>query len=145
MKDEPISPEKNEMQNCRVFNCVPFSFNWVAKMYLSPMEAYIRCYPHIFESYVGINMSSSEADALIKRFLNFAAERGLDVDMKKQDKSMLGELVHYCALAVYAIATHIGLPAEECYLLLEGARNSYHVMRGQDFCVFGGTVTTELS
>jgi hypothetical protein len=139
LKDEPIAPSKNETRNVRVFNNVPASFNWVAKKHLTPLEAIMRLYPEIFESYVGINIASKEGDAMIRRLLNHSPLRGLDVDMKKQDKSITGEMIHLVALFVYALAKKTKIDPMNAMLIIEGARNALHVAKGRDLYKLGGS------
>lgn len=123
LKDEPVKPGKE----ARVFTVLPASFNITLSRVLAPVSAAMRAHPEFFECWVGVDMTSSDVERLV-RFLRHVCpdlSRVGDIDVKKQDKSF-GTFSWLAVRLVYsAIGYHAGLDR----VLIETAIRSEEAVR----------------
>jgi len=141
LKDEQVSYKKNAALMTRVFNCLPFSYNWIMKIYLGPIGAFMRSNCILFESMVGIDMTSLECNRVVDilKRVDPGLTRTIDLDFVKQDKSEDGESLDFTAKVLFYVGNLIGLPEPLlCYKLIHGLRNGIFVYKN-DFFIIGAT------
>lgn len=135
LKDEPVSQKKNDERKCRVFQCVSFGANAHMAQILAPIESFMRMYHRFFESKVGINMTSSEVDALVKEFVGFIG-RLFDKDTSQMDASMSGSSMMMVSLFFYSASFVLGTRPSRARTIVEIIRNAI-IMIKNDFCIRG--------
>lgn len=137
LKDEQISREKNARLRARVFNCLPFAFNWIMKSKMAGLEAFLRANKLIFGSMVGINMTSLESNEVIHlmKRTNPDEDRFLDLDIEMMDKREKGEFIDFASLQAYAINNAISGKklAIDGYTLIQALRNTVFVVKNDLF------------
>lgn len=89
----------------RIFNVLPVSSNIIMKKYGSPFKSFLRSNFQHFESAVGINMTSQEANKVVYALqrVDPTLKRLYDGDIKAMDKSWSGDLFDVVALVIYAL------------------------------------------
>jgi hypothetical protein len=140
LKDEAISKEKNAKRKARVFNCLPFSYNWIMKSRLAPIESLMRFNRSCFGSMVGVNMTSLECNEVVRilRRTDPNLERLIDLDIASQDKSEDGVMIDLVSIVFMCLMQHMGYDGHDAYTLIQGLRNTIYVIKN-DFYILGAT------
>jgi len=66
LKDEAVTKAKNEAHKIRVFNVLPFAFNFLLKKYLGPVLVFMRAHWQFFEVAVGMNLVGDDLPLLLE-------------------------------------------------------------------------------
>lgn len=134
LKDEQVKPGKPP----RVFNCLPFAYNWLLRCSFAGLVAFERANSSALECFVGVNMTSSECNDVVRHLASRdpTLKRLLDMDVSKQDKSEDGVVLDFAALADAAKANHIGQDPVRIYALNHADRNCVSVFKN-DFFIMG--------
>lgn len=139
LKDEQVSYTKAENYKTRVFGVLPFPYNARMKQKISPVTTFMRNHPSLFESMVGINMTSRECNDVVYHLKSVSEQmRLVELDITTQDKSEDGHSLNFVALTFYAIAWSLGIEPLEPYTLIQGIRCSVYVYKN-DFFFIGAT------
>jgi hypothetical protein len=116
LKDEPISPEKNESGNIRVFNVCPTPFVLITRKIFMTFIKYLQENRQFSEVAVGINAHGVEWENLLK-YLNFDEELSAENlsnlkimagDFKKFDLSMHTETLVAVTNIIMAVLSQAG-------------------------------------
>jgi hypothetical protein len=134
LKDEAVKPNKLP----RGFICLPFSYNAKMKQHLSAVKSFIRANFSFFESAVGINMTSPEANKIIAHLQRLDPDltRLYDGDARMLDKSYNGTIWDFVALVNYAIAWRLGIDYVACHLLVLGVKHTRYSIKNDIFSTF---------
>jgi hypothetical protein len=147
LKDEPVKPGKNP----RVFTCLSMAYNMLLKKYMAPVKSFMRANFTFFECAVGIDMTGSDAERIVRFLVSVdpSLTKLFDGDARMLDKAWCGDFFNFVAYVFYAAAWIIGVSADECYRLVLGIKHCRLAMKGDVFCVFwnpsGNDVTVELN
>lgn len=135
LKDEAISCTKNEAKRARVFNVLPYPFNWAIKAKMSPSQAFIRNNKGFFGSMVGINMTSLEINEVVRILQQTDPELDhiLALDIMNEDKAEDGTLLDFVCLFYYAIQLLLTGKADEAYTLLQGLKSGVYIVKNDLF------------
>lgn len=147
LKDEALKPGKMP----RVFMCLPFAMNFVSKRYQSSWKSFMRANPGYFESAVGINMTSSACNDIIHRLM--AVDPDLkqlyDGDIKAMDKSWSPGLFDAVSVAIFVMASAIGVEPVKNYRLALAMKHVTYSIKNDLFRAFmnpsGCDATVELN
>lgn len=133
LKDEQVKPNKMP----RVFNCLPFAYNWLVKTVMTPIVVFERTNSRAFECFVGINMTSRDCNEVVEhlRSRDESLTRLLDMDVTKQDKSEDGYVLDFVALVDAAKAAYIGVDPVQVLALHHADRNAISVFKNDFFCM----------
>lgn len=144
LKDEPVKRGKFP----RVFNCLPFSFNFVLKKHLAPIVAFMRANWQFFEGTVGINMTSSQSNKIIHQLEAVGGAFG-DFDAVAMDKAFDGIGYWFLVLFFTGVARLLGLDADATFYLLMSVKNTVYSMKNDMFSWWwnpsGCIITVELN
>jgi hypothetical protein len=128
LKDEAVKPGKVP----RVFICLSFPYNFVLKKY-GMWKSFMRANTTFFESAVGINMTSAEAQSVLKHLDRIPDGYYYDGDIKAMDKSWNGPIFDSVAEAIYAISFVIGVEPMKNLLLVQGLKNTIYSIKNDLF------------
>lgn len=139
LKDEAISHKKNLELLARVFNCLPFAFNWVLKTYLAPIECFMRANKGFFGSMVGINMTSLEINEVVRILKNTDPDlsRILALDIKNEDKAEDGTMIDFVSLMLFAISQILTGNGYPIYALVQALKSGVYVIKNDMFQIGG--------
>jgi hypothetical protein len=134
LKDEAIKKGKIP----RIFNCLPFAFNFILKKYFAAWQSFMRANFAFFESAVGINMTSPECNKIVQFLKQVCPEFTalFDADGKMLDKSFSGEFFDRIAQVVYAISWFLGTAPFKAMSLVYGVKFCIHCVKNDLFSVF---------
>jgi hypothetical protein len=138
LKDEAISDKKNVIRRARVFNCMPAAWNLWIKQIIAPISCFFRANPEIFESFVGIDMTSQDASLFLRHITRLKGEQWLETDTYMMDKSMNGYRMEVVALVFYGVATFLGLDANRAYTAVLSAQQTVYIYKNDFFQIGGG-------
>lgn len=132
LKDETVTVKKNEACKIRVFNIMPFAFNFLLKKYIAPIIDLFREHNIFFEHAIGINIASMRDSKLLyahlTHFQNCSASDVSDFDVTASTR----ELYHSC-LVVQKLSFYLGYTALErkrLWGLLMSSMHVTHVNKG---------------
>lgn len=134
LKDEQLKPGKIP----RVFNCLPFAFNWLLRVEYAGLVCFERANNRALECFVGINMTSAECNEVVDHLSSRepTLTRLLDMDVSKQDKSEDGFVLDFVALVTAAKGYWLGHEPLRLYALEHALRNTVSVVKN-DFFIMG--------
>lgn len=147
LKDEPVKPGKFP----RVFICLPFSINFVAKKYGSAWKKFMRSNLQFFESCVGINMTSADCNKVIHilKSVDPTLTKIYDGDVKAMDKSWNHTLFFYVSLFIFGMNKAIGVEPEKNRLIVLAFEHIVYCCKNDlfraSFNPSGGDQTVELN
>jgi len=147
LKDENLKPGKMP----RVFNNMPFAYNFVLKQHFAPVKEFMRANPTFFESYVGTNMTSLDVNRVVEplRQTDPTLQNVIARDARALDKSYNGVVYDYIAMAFYSMAFVLGFDAMRHHNLIMGLKNTTYIIKGDAFGVYnnpsGNDLTVEVN
>jgi len=147
LKDEPVKKDKMP----RVFTCLPASYNMILKKYMAPVKAFMRANWQFFESAVGVDMTSADAERLVEFLCMCSPDLDclFDGDAKRLDKSWAYAFFDFIALCFYGIAFILGVDAKPVYQMVMGLKHCKFIIKGDVFNVAwnpsGNDITVELN
>lgn len=130
LKDEPMSEKKVKELRTRVFNNLPFSYNAAMKKELAPLKAFLREHSEIFESMVGIDMTSKQVTSFVQRLMRKSIDRWEDTDYAMMDKSMDGVQQFFVGLCLFAIGHHVTGRGAEAQRWAHADRSAVCIIKG---------------
>jgi len=134
----------------RVFTNLSFAFNMLAKKYLTPVKDFMRRHFNVFESAVGINMTSPECNKVITHLNSVGPLTNLFAgDVVKLDKSHQGEHFEVNALVWYGISFYLGCGPLIVMTIIYGIKNTIFSIKNDMFSAFwnpsGHDATVEIN
>lgn len=147
LKDEPLKPGKMP----RVFTCMSMAYNMLMKQHLSPVKSFMRANFTFFECAVGIDMTGSDAERIVRYLstIDPSLTRLLDGDARLLDKAWAASFFNFVALVFYACGWVIGVDAKACKSLVLGVKHCRFAIKGDVFSVgwnpSGNDITVELN
>jgi hypothetical protein len=126
LKDECVTRSKNLKSKIRVFNIMPFAFNFLLKKYISPIVAFFRLHPLHFEHAIGLNIAgvkdATKLDSYLRQYPNCLASDVSDFDISASTRELL-----YSSLVVQKMAHTIGYTSAEAKRLWGLLMSAIHV------------------
>lgn len=131
LKDEPVKPGKR----ARVFTCLPIAFNILLKQHLSPVLIFMRSNVGFFESFVGVDMTSSDCERYIQHMQSMGEGRRniTERDVRKMDKSYTAIVLKMWCHFVFAMCHLLGVDAWRAYRLARGDAHTRFEIKGDLF------------
>lgn len=132
LKDECVTAAKNMKSKVRVFNIMPFAFNFLLKKYISPIVAFFRLHNYHFEHAIGLNIAgvkdANNLHAFLTRYPNCSASDVSDFDISASTRELL-----YSSVVIQKMGSQLGYSPSECkrlWGLLMSAMHVTHVNKG---------------
>lgn len=134
LKDEPVKPGKMP----RVFIVLACAYNFSMRKH-GAWQLLMRANPMFFESAVGINMTSCEANKIIAHLAEVdpSLSHLYASDAKRMDKSLSGGLLDAVSVVVRAMSAAIDVSPEESFLLIQGLKHMTYNCKNDLFEILG--------
>lgn len=114
LKDESVKLSKEKIGKIRMFFAAPFYLNYLLKMYLGPLMAFMGMHKEFFECYVGMNLASSDCTDFVRHMTFFGGSRMIDLDIVECDSRVPPEVISEGVARVFvALATYVGYSKED--------------------------------
>lgn len=91
LKDEPVTEEKNAKLGARVFNVLPFAFNFLMKKYTAPLVAFMREYAEFFEMAYGMDITMKDVQRMVVHLTRFTGVDSKALNKHAGDKKKFQE------------------------------------------------------
>lgn len=95
LKDEAVSQEKHDAFKTRVFNTMSTAYNANLKKYVTPLASFMRKHWKFFESAVGLDVTSWDADEIVNFMISVFNKKITLAELREKMNSGDGDFQYY--------------------------------------------------